>query len=152
MRVSTGSPGGFAVPFTLDATIMNSLAGAQSPIRQMCRTETVTTNEWRGVRAATSDATYRFIGGNSTEPLQMPSRDGAYLGRPKVEWSTMSATTTTGSRIVVAGDSGRAFGYQPRRHAGRARAHTVRCESPTNWAEGLVRGWVVRGPARSSQT
>jgi HK97 family phage major capsid protein len=50
------------------------------------------------------DSTYRFVGGNSVEPLQMPTRDGAFLGRPKVEWSTMVNTTTTGSKIIIGGD------------------------------------------------
>jgi HK97 family phage major capsid protein len=54
---------------------------------------------------STWDTTYRFVGGNSTEPLQMPTRDGAFLGQPKVEWSTMvSTTTTTGSKIIIGGD------------------------------------------------
>jgi HK97 family phage major capsid protein len=50
------------------------------------------------------DATYRFIGGNSAEPLQMPSREGPFLGRPKVEASAMVSTTTTGSKIILVGD------------------------------------------------
>jgi HK97 family phage major capsid protein len=53
---------------------------------------------------ATWDTTYRFVGGNSTEPLQMPTRDGAFLGRPKVEWSTMATGTTTGTKLIVGGD------------------------------------------------
>jgi HK97 family phage major capsid protein len=50
------------------------------------------------------DKTYRFVGGNSTEPLQMPTRDGPFLGRPKAEQSTMVTTTTTGSKIMIGGD------------------------------------------------
>jgi HK97 family phage major capsid protein len=50
------------------------------------------------------DATYRFVGGNSAEPLQMPSREGPFLGRPKVEASAMVSTTTTGSKIILVGD------------------------------------------------
>jgi HK97 family phage major capsid protein len=52
------------------------------------------------------DLTYRFVGGNSTEPLQFDAgaRGGAFLGRPKTELSTMVATTTTASRIMIAGD------------------------------------------------
>jgi HK97 family phage major capsid protein len=53
------------------------------------------------------DATYRFVGGNSTEPLQMPSRDGPMMGRPKIEWSTMQAQTTpyvTGQKVMIGGD------------------------------------------------
>lgn len=51
------------------------------------------------------DVTYRFVGGNSTEPFQMPSRGGEMLGRPKVELSTMSTTVgTTGQKIMLLGD------------------------------------------------
>lgn len=56
---------------------------------------------------ATWDSSYRFVGGNSTEPLQFDvGRGGAYLGSPKIEASGMVATTTTGSRIMLAGDMG----------------------------------------------
>jgi HK97 family phage major capsid protein len=51
------------------------------------------------------DVVYRFTGGNSAEPLLLPTRDGPVLGIPKFEWSTMStATTTTASKIMLAGD------------------------------------------------
>jgi HK97 family phage major capsid protein len=50
------------------------------------------------------DTTYRFVGGNSTEPFQMLSRGADMLGRPKVELSTMVTTTTTGSKIMMLGD------------------------------------------------
>ena len=54
---------------------------------------------------AVFDTTYRFVGGNSTEPVQFDAgRGGSFLGRPKIEWSTMVTTTTTASRIMVAGD------------------------------------------------
>ena len=44
-----GATGGFAVPFALDPTILPTSDGALSPLRQLARTLTVTTNEWRGV-------------------------------------------------------------------------------------------------------
>lgn len=50
------------------------------------------------------DTTYRFTGGNATEPPIMPTRGGECFGRPAYEWSTMVATTTTGSKIMLAGD------------------------------------------------
>jgi HK97 family phage major capsid protein len=50
------------------------------------------------------DVTYRFTGGASTEPLLLPTRDGAVAGIPKAEWSTFVTTTTTGSKIMLAGD------------------------------------------------
>jgi HK97 family phage major capsid protein len=50
------------------------------------------------------DTTYRFVGGNSAEPLQMPSRGGDMMGRPKIEWSTMTTGTVTGARLMIGGD------------------------------------------------
>jgi HK97 family phage major capsid protein len=51
------------------------------------------------------DTVYRFTGGNSAEPLLLPTRDGNVAGRPKFEWSTMSTgLTTTGQKIMLAGD------------------------------------------------
>jgi HK97 family phage major capsid protein len=44
--------------------------------------------------------------GSTTEPrlLSDGDRGGDFLGRPKIEWSSTVTTTTTGSRIMVAGD------------------------------------------------
>ena len=63
---------------------------------------------------ATWDTAFRQVAqADATEPRQFANGDrGAdFLGRPKVEWSTMdTATTTTGKRIMVAGDF--ATGYR----------------------------------------
>jgi HK97 family phage major capsid protein len=50
------------------------------------------------------DTIYRFVGGNSTEPPLMPSREGPLLGKPNHEWSTMATATTTGTKIGIVGD------------------------------------------------
>ncbi|HEU5085719.1 MAG TPA: phage major capsid protein, partial [Acidimicrobiales bacterium] len=50
--------GGYAVPFTLDPTIMLTNAGAESAIRQLARTATITTNAWNGVSSAGTSVTY----------------------------------------------------------------------------------------------
>jgi HK97 family phage major capsid protein len=51
------------------------------------------------------DQIFRFVGGGSTEPKLMPTRDGGLLGRPAIEWSTMNtATATTGAKPLLAGD------------------------------------------------
>ena len=39
----------------------------------------------------------------------MPTRDGACFGRPTYEWSTLVATTSTGSKIMPAGDFKQGF-------------------------------------------
>jgi HK97 family phage major capsid protein len=56
---------------------------------------------------ATYDSTFRFVAqGSTTEPRQFGDGDrgGNFLGRPKVGWSTMVSTTTTGSKLFIAGD------------------------------------------------
>ena len=53
------------------------------------------------------DKTYRFVAqGSTTEPRQFSDGDrgGNFLGAPKEELSTFVTTTTTGSKIMVAGD------------------------------------------------
>jgi HK97 family phage major capsid protein len=55
----------------------------------------------------TWDVFFRFVGGgNTTEPEPFTNgRGGAFLGTPKVEWSTMqTGTTTTGQKTAIVGD------------------------------------------------
>jgi HK97 family phage major capsid protein len=54
----------------------------------------------------TYDTTYRFVGGNSTEPYQFSGGDrgGDFLGRPRVEWSTMATGAATGTKLIVGGN------------------------------------------------
>jgi HK97 family phage major capsid protein len=49
MAISPGAQGGFALPFTLDPSIMLSSAGAANPVRQIARVVTTAWNEWRGI-------------------------------------------------------------------------------------------------------
>lgn len=53
---------------------------------------------------STFDAIYRFVGGSSSEPSALPTREGPMLGRPKVEWSTMATGAATGTKLMVYGD------------------------------------------------
>jgi HK97 family phage major capsid protein len=55
---------------------------------------------------ATFDTTFRFVGGNSTEPYQFSGGDrgGDFLGRPRAEWSTMATGTTTGTKLMIGGN------------------------------------------------
>lgn len=54
----TDSAGGFAVPFTLDATLILTEDIAVSPLRRISRNITITNQEWRGVTADGVDVTY----------------------------------------------------------------------------------------------
>jgi HK97 family phage major capsid protein len=56
------------------------------------------------------DAVFRLTpSGSTTEPQIMTDRNGALLGRPTAEWSTMSTTVATGQRWAVYGDFKRGF-------------------------------------------
>lgn len=48
----TGNAGGFAVPFTLDPTMILTNDGSANPFRQVCRVVQITTDEWNGVSSA----------------------------------------------------------------------------------------------------
>jgi HK97 family phage major capsid protein len=55
----------------------------------------------------TWDTTYRFVAqGSTTEPRQFSDGDrgGDFLGRPKIEWSTMATGSTTGTKLIIGGD------------------------------------------------
>jgi HK97 family phage major capsid protein len=90
-RVATSGATAFAVadPWLLSAAIPNRFRSSTT----------------YAAAPATWDKIYRFVGTNSTEPLQMPSRDGSFLGQPKVEWSSVGTQwTTTGGTVLVGGD------------------------------------------------
>jgi predicted phage gp36 major capsid-like protein len=54
----TGATGGFAVPFELDPTILNTSNGVVNPIRQIANVEQITVDEWRGVSSSGITASY----------------------------------------------------------------------------------------------
>jgi HK97 family phage major capsid protein len=54
----TTTAGGFAVPYTLDPTIILTSSGVINPVRQFARIETITGNHWIGVSSAGVTASY----------------------------------------------------------------------------------------------
>jgi HK97 family phage major capsid protein len=82
----TTTEGGFAVTFDLDPTIVPTSNGAVNPYRRVCRTVTITTNEWRGVSAGAVVATYRAelteVTDNAptlAQPAFIPKRADAFI-------------------------------------------------------------------------
>jgi HK97 family phage major capsid protein len=67
MSEGTGSAGGFALPFTLDPTILLSSSGALNPFRQLARVETIVTREWKGLSADTPTAAYAAEGTEASD-------------------------------------------------------------------------------------
>lgn len=54
----TNTAGGYAVPVTLDPTIIPTSNGVVNPIRQVSRVETIVGNTWQGVSSAGVTASY----------------------------------------------------------------------------------------------
>jgi HK97 family phage major capsid protein len=48
---------------------------------------------------------FRFTpSGSTTEPQALPTRDGAFIGRPKIEWTAIPTALTTGTTQLLYGD------------------------------------------------
>ena len=63
----TGASGGFAVPFELDPTILNTSNGVVNPIRELARVIQITVDEWRGVTSTGITATYEAEATETTD-------------------------------------------------------------------------------------
>jgi HK97 family phage major capsid protein len=63
----TAGSGGFAVPFELDPTILNTSSGVVNPIRAISRVERITTDEWRGIASTGITATYEAEATETTD-------------------------------------------------------------------------------------
>lgn len=75
LSVATGSTGGFAVPITLDPTLIPVSNGVVNPMRQIARIETIVGLEYRGVTASAVVASYAPEGteaGDNTPSLAQP--------------------------------------------------------------------------------
>jgi HK97 family phage major capsid protein len=67
MAVGTGNLGGFAVPYTLDPTLIPSSNWSVNPFRAVCRTEQITGNEWRAVTTPGTTADYASEAAESSD-------------------------------------------------------------------------------------
>lgn len=74
----TNSEGGFAIPFTLDPTIIMTNDGAANPFRQVSRVETIVTDSWNGVSSA------GVTGGYAAESSEVGD-DAATLAQPSID-------------------------------------------------------------------
>lgn len=72
----TDAAGGFAVPFTLDPTIIDTGSGSSNPFRMISRVEQITTDTWNGVSSAGVTATFAAEAaeaGDNAPTLAQPS-------------------------------------------------------------------------------
>ncbi|MGY6501639.1 MAG: phage major capsid protein [Acidimicrobiales bacterium] len=74
----TPAAGGFAVPFTLDPTIIYTGDGAANPFRQVADVQTIVTDTWNGVSSA------GVTGGYKAEGAQVAD-NSATLGRESIK-------------------------------------------------------------------
>lgn len=58
LTAGTDASGGFAMPFTLDPTLIDINAGVANPIRQLARVRTTMTDNWQGVTSAGMTASW----------------------------------------------------------------------------------------------
>jgi HK97 family phage major capsid protein len=58
LGIGSGAIGGFAVPITIDPTVIPTSGGSINSLRNIARVEVIPGNEWRGVSSAGVTATY----------------------------------------------------------------------------------------------
>jgi HK97 family phage major capsid protein len=58
LTAATDASGGYAMPFTLDPTLIDINAGVANPIRQLARIRTTMTDNWQGVTSAGMTASW----------------------------------------------------------------------------------------------
>jgi HK97 family phage major capsid protein len=63
----TAANGGYAVPYELDTTILNTNNGVINPIRGLARVKQTTVDEWRGITSAGITASYVAEASESTD-------------------------------------------------------------------------------------
>ncbi len=76
LSVGSDPDGGYAVPFTLDPTVILSSDGATNPIRAIARVETIVNDEWKGVTSdgvTVSRAAEAAEAGDNAPTLAQPS-------------------------------------------------------------------------------
>jgi HK97 family phage major capsid protein len=86
LQIGEGKLGGFAVPFTLDPTIMLTSGGSVNPLRQLASVATITGSEWKGISSAGVTAAFAKelteVGDNTPElsqPAIKPERAQAFV-------------------------------------------------------------------------
>lgn len=65
--LGSDGPGGYAVPFQLDPTVMLTSTGVINPIRELARVETIVGKEWQGVTSGGTTVSRASEGDESTE-------------------------------------------------------------------------------------
>jgi HK97 family phage major capsid protein len=108
----TDAAGGYAVPFTLDPTVIDTGAGSVNPFRQVSRVESIVTDSWNGVSSAGVTAAYAAEAAEAADgaptfaPQAIPVHK-AHVFVPfsvEIEGDFMGLATSVASMITTAKD------------------------------------------------
>ncbi len=83
---TANADGGFAVPFTLDPTLILTNDGAINPMRGLATIKTITTEDWNGVTSAGTTANWRAEAGEASD-------DALTLAQPNIPVHKMDIFT-----------------------------------------------------------
>jgi HK97 family phage major capsid protein len=79
LQTYSDADGGYAIPFTIDPTFVNTSDGSVNPLRAISRVETITTKEWQAVTTAGMTAAYK-----ATEVTATTSSAPADVANPTI--------------------------------------------------------------------
>lgn len=99
LAVGSDATGGFAVPFSLDPTVIMTDAGVVNPIREIARVVTITGKEWQGITSAGITVSRKAEAAESTDnsptlaqPTATPTRVQGFVPfsfEVEQDWSQM---------------------------------------------------------------
>jgi HK97 family phage major capsid protein len=104
----TGSQGGFAVPFTLDPTLILTNAGTSNPIRQVARQVSIVSDAWNGLSSAGATAAWLAESTEASESTvtfaqpNIPVYKGAAFVRGSIEISQDYQSIESDIGMVIA--------------------------------------------------
>lgn len=81
LAVATGPTGGYAVPITLDPTLIPTSNGVVNPIRSLARIETIVGLEYRGLTAGAVVASYAPEGTEATDNTPVLAQPDLFVER-----------------------------------------------------------------------
>jgi HK97 family phage major capsid protein len=78
LNISTPSAGGYAIPLSLDPTIILTSSGVVNPLRSLATVSTISTSEWAGITSAGVSAAFVTEGTEATD-------NSPTLAQPKIK-------------------------------------------------------------------
>lgn len=104
LAVGVDSTGGYAVPFTLDPTVILTTDGSINPLRQVARVEQIVTKHWQGITSAgvtvsRADEAAEVVDHSPTlaGPVVIPSRVQGFITfseEIEMDWNALASEMT----------------------------------------------------------